>query len=334
MVAARTSHNSAVVISEALAPALPVPRPFAPRTVLIPPREAFAAEYPFASHWLDVSDGAGAPLWMHYVDEGPRDAPVLLMVHGNPTWSFAFRKLVAALSDRFRCIVPDHIGCGLSDRPQAWSYALGDHVTNLTRLVDHLAVRHFTLVVHDWGGAIGMGLATERPEALVSSVVFNTAAFCSLDIPPSIASVRIPVFGRFAVLQLNAFAGIATWRAMAHHDRMRGPVKAGYLAPYGNAHDRIATLRFVEDIPLAPAHPSYARLQRIDERLALLRDKPMLIVWGKRDFCFTTRFLTTWQERFPAAETHLLDDAGHYVIEDAHERIIPWMDSFLAPLER
>jgi haloalkane dehalogenase len=276
----------------------------------------------------------GEPLWQHFLDEGPRDAPVIVMLHGNPTWSFAFRKLVVGLRARYRCIVPDHIGCGLSDRPQDWSYRLADHIANVEKLIDRLRIERFSLAVHDWGGAIGMGVATERPHALVSSTVMNTAAFRSPDIPLSIASVRIPVFGRFAVLRCNAFAGVAAWRAMGHHERMTPIVKAGFLDPYGNAHDRIATLRFVEDIPLEPSHPSYARLQRIEERLPLLADKPMLLAWGKKDFCFTTKFLARWQAMFPQAPHYVFDDAGHYVLEDAHERILPLMQLHLAQAVR
>jgi cis-3-alkyl-4-acyloxetan-2-one decarboxylase len=265
---------------------------------------------------------------MHYLDEGPRDAPVVLMVHGNPSWSFYWRRLVAALSSTHRVIVPDHVGMGLSDRPQRWPYRLADHVDNLTKLVDHLGVRRFSLAVHDWGGAIGMGLATERPDALVSSIVTNTAAFRSRDIPPSIASVRIPVFGRVAVLRFNAFAGAATFRGVER--RMDDATKRGFLAPYGNPHDRIATLRFVEDIPLRAAHPSYARLQRIEERLPLLADKPMLLLWGERDFCFTPKFRARWQQLFPRAEVRAYDDVGHYVMEDAHERVVPEARAFYA----
>jgi haloalkane dehalogenase len=307
----------------------PSHRPNGPRAPVDPQSASWSAEYPFASQWLDVG-AAGNPMWLHYLDEGPRDAPVVVMLHGNPTWSFYYRKLVMALRETYRCIVPDHIGCGLSDRPQKWTYHLADHVDNVAKLVDHLHVDAFSLVVHDWGGAIGMGLATERPDAVTSSIVFNTAAFRSPEIPPSIASIRIPVFGRVAVLNFNAFAGVATYRAMHKHERMTKTVKAGYLAPYGNAHDRIATLRFVEDIPMDLGHPSYGRLLQIEQKLPLLQSKPMMLVWGERDFCFTPKFRARWQQEFPNATVHALEDAGHYVVEDAHERIIPWMQEFLA----
>ncbi len=131
--------------------------------------------YPFESHWLDI-----AGLRMHYLDEGPRDAPVVLMVHGNPTWSFYYRNLVLALRDRYRCIVPDHIGCGLSDKPgdDHYTYTLSRRISDLGALMEHIGpATPVHLVVHDWGGMIGFGWATERPAQIGNMVIGNTAAF-------------------------------------------------------------------------------------------------------------------------------------------------------------
>ncbi len=301
--------------------------PNAPRAPVDVGASSWAAEYPFASRWLDLAAPGQPPLWLHYLDEGPRDAPVVVMLHGNPTWSFYWRALVTALRGRYRCIVPDHLGCGLSDRPQGWSYRLADHVDNVQRLLEHCGVRRFSLVVHDWGGAIGAGVATERPQDVERLVVTNTAAFRSRDIPPSIASCRIPVFGRLAVLGLNGFARAATVRAVERP--LSRPAKAGLLAPYGNPHDRLATLRFVEDIPMKPSHPSWDRLTRIEERLPTLAHAPMLLLWGDADFCFTPKFRATWQRHFPAAQVHAWADVGHYVMEDAPERVVPLVAAFL-----
>jgi pimeloyl-ACP methyl ester carboxylesterase len=217
---------------------------------------------------------------------------------------------------------------GLSDRPQDYAYTLANRVAHVEQLLDHLEVRRFSLAVHDWGGAIGMGVATERPDAVDRIIITNTAAFRSKDIPPSIASVRIPVFGRVAVLQFNAFAFAATIRAVERP--LSASAKAGLLAPYSNPHDRIATLRFVEDIPMKPSHPSWDRLVRVEEKLTLLADKPMLIVWGDKDFCFTPKFRARWQELFPNARVHAFPDVGHYVMEDAPERAVPLMETFLS----
>lgn len=309
----------------------PAPRPHGPRRPVEPAQASWAAEYPFASQWLDVGT-PGNPLWLHYLDEGPKDAPVVVLLHGNPTWSFYWRKLVSALRTKYRCLVPDHLGCGLSDRPQGWSYRLADHIENVQKLLAHLEVKRFSLVVHDWGGAIGMGVATERPDDVDALVVTNTAAFRSQDIPLSIASCRIPVFGPLAVLGFNGFAQVATVRAV--EKKLSPTAKAGLLAPYGTPHDRLATLRFVEDIPLKPSHPSYARLQRMEEKLSSLAQKPMLVLWGDADFCFTPKFRATWQRHFPHAEVHAWADVGHYVMEDAPERVLPLVEKFLLARQR
>ena len=219
---------------------------------------------------------------MHYLDEGPADAPVLVMCHGNPTWSFYFRTLIAPLSTEFRVIAPDHMGCGLSDKPQKYPYTLHQHIRNLETLLIHLDVQDVTLVLHDWGGAIGMGYATQHPEHVSRIVVFNTAAFYLPAVPWVLKIARSPGLGAALVRGLNAFAGLATWLAVTHRERMTKEVRAGYLAPYNNWRNRVAIYRFVQDIPVTKAHPTRQTIQAIDARLGLLKDRPMLIVWGER----------------------------------------------------
>ena len=283
---------------------------------------ALRAAYPYRGKTLDVNGGR-----MHYLDEGPREAPVLLCVHGNPTWSFYWRRIIERFSDRFRVVVPDHIGCGLSDKPQGWPYRLEGHVDNLRHLVETLDLRDIRLVVHDWGGAIGMGVATKRRERFSAFVVTNTAAFRSQRIPFSIATCKLPLYGPLAVRGFNGFARVATLRAVA---KPLDPVaQEGLLYPYGNWADRIATLRFVQDIPMSPTHPSYEELTRIENGLSQLKDKPMLLLWGEQDFCFSPEFREEWQRRFPAAEAHPWADVGHYVMEDAPDRVLEAMTVFM-----
>ena len=281
--------------------------------------------YPFESHWLDL-DG----IRYHYLDEGPEHAPSLLMLHGNPTWSFYYRTLIPALSQRYRVIVPDHVGCGLSDKPQIYSYTLSQHIENLERLVARLDLANITLALHDWGGAIGMGYATRYPQNVARFVIFNTAAFYQPALPLRIKMCRLPLLGALAIQGFNGFARLALRWATSHPERLSPAVRAGYLAPYNNWHNRIALLRFVQDIPLEKRHKSRGTLDEIEARLSLLAQHPMLIVWGDDDFCFTTRdFLPEWQKRFPEAVVHIVEDAGHYVVEDAHQRILPWIQGFL-----
>jgi haloalkane dehalogenase len=288
-----------------------------------PTREAFEAEYPFASHVFDL-DG----LRYHYVDEGT--GPTLLMVHGNPTWSFAWRNLVKALSPHYRVLAVDHIGCGFSDKPQDYPYRLSQHIENLKRFVMGLDLRDITFFGHDWGGAIGMGAAAAMPERFSRFALFNTAAFRSTRIPLRIAVCRIPLLGALAVRGLNLFSLAALSMAVAQPKRMTRAVRAGYLAPYRTWRDRVAILRFIQDIPLSASHPSYPTIVAVEESLAQFQDRPMLLVWGQRDWCFTTDFLSEFQRRFPQAETLLLAEAGHYVFEDAHEQIIPRVEEFLS----
>ena len=139
----------------------------------------FGKLYPFTGSFLGVDGGE-----LHYLDVGPQlptetDSPVMLAVHGNPTWSFYWRRLVAEFSDKYRVVVPDHIGCGLSDKPQEWGYRLEQHIDNLCQLIETLDLTNIVLVVHDWGGAIGFGAAARMPGRFSKFVVTNTAAFRS-----------------------------------------------------------------------------------------------------------------------------------------------------------
>ena len=288
----------------------------------------FADEYPFAPHFHELAGG----LRLHYVDEGPRDADPMLFVHGYPTWSFYWRNLIQAFSGDHRCVAVDHIGCGFSDKPEDWSYRLSDHVANLEALILALDLRRITLVVHDWGGPIGLGFAERHKDRIARLIVLNTAAFPNDSwggrAPLRIRACLTPVLGNLAVRGLNAFARMATVMAVEKHDHMTPTVKAGFLAPYDTYANRIATLRFVEDIPLKRSHPSYATLAGIANGLAALRDLPMCLIWGERDWCFTPAFRAEWQRRFPAARVHTAEDAGHYVVEDAAPRVVEWIRAF------
>ncbi len=286
----------------------------------------FAGEYPFEGHAFDLGNG----LRYHYLDEGPRDGEVLLFVHGNPTWSFHWRHAILALSDRYRCIAVDHIGCGLSDKPARYPYRLAQHVENLERLARSLDLKRVTMVVHDWGGPIGLGFASRNLERIARLIVFNTSAFTGLKAPWRIRACRAPGFGALAVRGFNAFAVAATVMALERHERMTPSVRRGYLAPYDSFAHRIATLRFVQDIPLSPRHPSYAELERIEKSLPGFEKLPTCLIWGGLDWCFTPEHLARFQEVWPQAEVHLDERAGHYVFEDARERSLRWIERFLA----
>jgi len=285
--------------------------------------EGIKALYPFESHFLDLGG-----IRYHYLDEG-RGEPIV-MIHGNPTWSFYYRHLISDLRQRCRVIAPDHVGCGLSDKPRHYDYTLARHIANLEALIEHLELKKLTLVMHDWGGPIGMGYAVRHPENVRRFVILNTVAFWSPRIPIFLRLCRLPVLGPLAIRGLNLFAILATVIGCRHRERMAKQVRAGYLFPYDSYANRIAHLRFVQDIPVNSKHPSYALLRSIEEGLAQLQGRPMMVIWGDRDPVFRPLFLQMWKDRFPGASVKRIDDAGHYVVEDAHERIIPWVYEFLA----
>jgi cis-3-alkyl-4-acyloxetan-2-one decarboxylase len=296
-------------------------------TPAVPPA-AYRPLYPFTSRTTDVN---GLP--MHYVDEG-RGEPIV-MLHGNPTWSFYFRELIGGLAPTYRCIAPDHIGCGLSDRPTdaEYGFRLQDRVDDLEALLSGLGLdRPITLVLHDWGGMIGAAFAVRHPERVARLVVLNTAAFLKphwKTLPWALRFVRgVPLVAEPAVLRLNLFARGAAWTASARG--LAPAVRRGLLAPYGSPRNRLATLRFVQDIPLSPADPSYALAALTDQGLARLQAKPVLVCWGERDFVFDLDYLAEWQRRFPRAEPHRFPQAGHYVLEDEPGPILARIRDFLS----
>jgi haloalkane dehalogenase len=279
--------------------------------------------YPFCSRHFELGN-----LRQHYLDEGT--GRPLLMVHGNPTWSFAWRNQVLALRDRWRAIVPDHIGCGLSDKPQRYPYTLQQHIENLVQLVKHLDLHDTTLMAHDWGGAIGLGTALRLPERFSRVILFNTGAFPPPFVPWRIRLCRIPGIGEFAVRGLNLFARAALRMATTRPAELPPAVRDGLLAPYDCWANRVAIYRFVRDIPLSDAHPTWDTLEQIEQGLPSLADRPIQLLWGMRDWCFTPMCLERLHQHFPHAEIHRFDDAGHYVLEDAGDRIVPIVREFLS----
>jgi haloalkane dehalogenase len=293
-------------------------------TVYSPPAEL----YPFESNWLDVAGGK-----LHYLDEGPSDAPVLLMVHGNPTWSFYYRNLVLALRDRYRCIVPDHMGCGLSDKPtdDDYPYHLSRRIEDIESLYQHLGIeRPLSLIVHDWGGMIGFGWATTYQPEISRTVVLNTAAFPMPEdksLPFALWLTGKTPLGTFLVRGLNAFSGIAS--KVGFKKPVSKPIREAFTGPYDSWSNRIATLRFVQDIPLKPSDRGYEILLSTEQKLQQFADKPGLIAWGERDFVFDEPFLKKWQQHLPNASVLRYPDCGHYILEDGGEKLIGEISDFL-----
>lgn len=282
--------------------------------------------YPFAGHYLDLGG-----LRYHYLDEGHGEP--LVMLHGNPTWSFYYRHLVLGLRDGYRTIVPDHIGCGLSDKPDdsRYEYSLRQRVADLETLLERLELRdNLTLVLHDWGGMIGMAFAHRHAQRIKRLILLNTAAFplpSNKRLPWSLKWCRAPLLGPLLVRGFNAFSLGAVCYCV--QKPMASDVRNGYLFPYDCWRNRLAVLRFVQDIPLASGERGYDLVGEVAEGLPRFAGLPMMICWGERDFVFDGHFLDEWRRRFPAAEVHRFPDAGHYVLEDAGAEILPLIRDFL-----
>ncbi len=303
------------------------------------------ALYPFASHWftppspVSASDHPSAKTAstqadpaaprLHYIDEGPSkknaaaistspsDVPTIVCVHGNPTWSFTYREIVNGQRESSRVIAVDNMGCGLSDKPQHYPYNLDRHIDNLVGLIQTLDLRRITFVVHDWGGAIGLGAAVRVPERVSGLVVLNTAAFPPPYFPWRIRACRIPIIGNWAMRQLNLFARAALVMTINRLPRLPEDVASGLIAPYDSWHNRVAIARFVQDIPTRATQQTWQRLVAIQQALTRLGDRPIELVWGMQDWCFRPECLDRFEAIWPDAKVTRLNDVGHYVMEEA-----------------
>jgi cis-3-alkyl-4-acyloxetan-2-one decarboxylase len=274
--------------------------------------------YPFESHFEMVGG-----LRYHYIEEGSGEPVVML--HGNPSWSFYYRSLVQKLSPHFHCIVPDHIGCGLSDKPDdnTYTYTLAQRVKDLEEFLrDKGIAENIHLVLHDWGGIIGMAYAHRHPGSIKKIVLLNTAAFHlpqAKSFPLALRFFRTWL-GAFLVRGFNAFSGIATYEGVKRV-RLSKEVRQGLTAPYDSWNNRIATLRFIQDIPLKPGDPAYSLVTEVQDGLTKFQHTPVLIAWGMKDKVFDSNFLETWMKYLPQASVYRFEDSGHYILEDQQEVI-------------
>ncbi|HEV2146666.1 MAG TPA: alpha/beta fold hydrolase [Longimicrobiaceae bacterium] len=277
-------------------------------------------EYPFESRYLDLPAGR-----MHYLDEGT--GPVVLMVHGTPTWSYLYRHVVRELSTTHRCIVPDHLGFGLSDKPEGWSYRPEDHAANLAELIRRLDLRDLTLVVHDFGGPIGLSYAVEHPENVERLVLFNTWMWSqrgNASVEKVSRFVAGPV-GRFLYTRLNFSPRVLVKQAFGDRSRLTKEVHRHYLRPFGSPAERQGP--WVLGRELIGSSDFY---QRLWERRDAIRDKPALLLWGMKDIAFSPADLARWEELFDDARTVRLEGVGHFPQEEAADRVLAALRDFLA----
>jgi haloalkane dehalogenase len=299
--------------------------------------EGLAADWmPYVSRCIRVGGHCLA-----YLDEGldegvsgDADQRTILCVHGNPTWSFYYRRVIERFAPSYRVVAVDHLGCGRSDKPakDQFAYTMAAHRDNLIAVIDQLDLKNVVLLAHDWGGAIGLSAAHACRDRFAGIVLLNTAAFPPPYMPRRIAACRWPVVGTPAVRGLNLFAKAAITMAMSR-TKLSSQAAAGLLAPYDCWANRVAIDRFVRDIPLSPDHPTHATLAELEAGLSDFGQLPIQLIWGMKDWCFRPECLRRFQAAWPHANTLELATTGHYVMEDSPEETLDTMETFLSSIQ-
>ena len=291
----------------------------------------FGGSWPYRPNYFVHADGR-----LHYIDEGPSNGRPVVLVHGNPTWGYLYRRFVGPLTDAgYRVIVPDHLGFGRSDKPDRPElYRIGNHIDRFDALMESLDLRNATIVCQDWGGYISLGWAVRHPQRVRSLFPMNTFAHrprSEVSLPVPIRMFQAPGLGELLVKGLHFFVRGFLFRAgVVKKDRLTAPVKQAYLAPHPNWRSRTPVLVFPREIPSGPTGRVSDLGAEIERGLEdHFRSKPVKIMWAMQDPAFRPEFLDTWRETFPDAEVVTLDDASHYLQEDAHEVIVPQLIEFL-----
>jgi haloalkane dehalogenase len=275
--------------------------------------------YPFAHHWIDLAHGR-----MHYVDEGA-GAPVLL-IHGTPTWSFEYRHVINALAPHARVIAPDHLGFGLSARPRDFAYTPEAHSENLLELIDRLDLRNVTLVVHDFGGPIGLRLALDRPDRIARIVIINSWLWPFDDDAVMAKRARVAGgwVGKFLYKYFNASLRLIMPSAYGNRVALTTRIHQQYLEVFRNRDARVRVLHRLA-VSLLGSSPYFSRLH---DRMEELRRRPVLIVWGLKDSAFQPYQLERWRRELPEATVVTVDQAGHWPHEEAPDAVIAAIGQF------
>jgi pimeloyl-ACP methyl ester carboxylesterase len=291
----------------------------------------FGGLWPFEPRWFETPDGR-----MDYVDEGPRDGRPVVLVHGNPTWGFLYRNFIGPLTEAgHRVIVPDHLGFGRSDKPSDPElYRIPRHVARLDALLESLDLRDAVVVVQDWGGPIGLSWAVAHPERVSGLFILNTFDGPQQTLPLPLHLFRTPGVGEVLVKGFDMFVrGFLFRDGVVHHERLTEDVRRAYLAPHPTWSSRTGELVFPREIPdpASPSGPVAELLTQLERELEQhFRSKPARIMWPMQDPAFTPAVLEHWRKTLPDATVTKLDDASHYVQEDAYERIVPQLLSLVA----
>ncbi len=294
----------------------------------MPIDQSFAIDptlYPFASHAFDSADGT-----MHYVDEG--SGPVIVLVHGTPVWSFVYRAQITALVARgFRVIAPDHLGFGRSEKAAAASYRPQDHGRRLEALLLALDVHNITLVVHDFGGPIGLHFAMHNPDRIARLVIMNTWCW------PLTGDARISrtsrllsgTFGRWLYTKLNASPRWLIPAGFVDRTQLTPQVHAHYLAPFPTPSTRLPLWQLARELI-----DSSAWYEQLHERLSVLKDVPILLLWGMQDSAFGAAYLKRWHKTFPHAQIASLETASHFLQDERPELVSRAIGDFASGVSR
>jgi pimeloyl-ACP methyl ester carboxylesterase len=290
----------------------------------------FGGTWPYEPRWFTTSDG----IRIHYVDEGPRDAEPVIMVHGNPTWGYLYRNFIRALTaEGFRAVAHDEMGFGRSEKPDDESaYTIQRHSQQFGELMDELSLDGLTIVIQDWGGPIALAWAVDHPDRIRRLVVFNTFTG---KVPPGLDKIPLPFrllrakgSGELLVKRLNFFTNIILFRGgVLHRDRLGPNEKAAYRAPHPTPASRTGVLAYPRLIPWDEGNPTRSLGEHVDANFERLRNKPALVCWPVKDPAFG-KGIGVWERMLPNGEFHEIE-ASHFIQEDAHERMLPLMIDFL-----
>ena len=296
--------------------------------------ETFGGTYPFESNYAPVEG-----VRLHYVDERPSGKPgaePVVMLHGNPTWSFLYRHFIPPIvSAGYRAIAPDQIGYGRSETPLDRSrYTLAARIRSFSAFMQTLDLKDATLVMQDWGGPIGLGWAVENPGRVKRLVMMSTWAFCLPGmtdkemLPPILQLCRKPEIGEALLLAYNFFVEAFLPWALVRKEKITPELMQAYRAPFPDYNSRIPTMA-IQDVPIDEGHPSFKTMQHVHEQLGNL-NVPTLLIWGRNDNLFSPDFAPdVWKQIYPHAELTLVDRAGHFIQEDAPEDVVRILLDFL-----
>lgn len=265
--------------------------------------------FPFTSRYLTLEDGT----LVHYVDEGT-GIPILLL-HGNPTWSFLYRHIITALKSNFRCIAVDYPGFGLSEATERYGYTAAEHATIMLKVVEKLQIKDFYIMMQDWGGPIGFYIAGHIPDHVRGFIIGNTWAWTHNNWRFSLFSFLVGgLTGQYAAYLVNGV--VRLFLGMGIKSRLSREDYQMYLLPFKKRSKRKPTYIFPRQ--LIQAEPF---LKQVEQLLPNLSDKPALLVWGEKDFAFKDMELRRFEEIFANHKTIMLPNAGHFVQEDAPNEI-------------